>query len=91
MLANTTDWQTSIRTTYQVIASHQPIDWEKLKTHDGGNGRYDIQTGFISGNDMQQILAEDNPGMILTDDCVPVDNLLAPVFADIEQISMKQE
>ncbi len=40
---------------------------------------------------MQQILAEDNPGMILTDDYVPVDNLLAPVFADTEQISMTQE
>lgn len=91
LLANTADWQTSIRTTYQVIASHQPIDWEKLKTYDGGNGRYDIQTGYISEKDMQQILVEDNPGMILTDDYVPVDNLLAPVFADTEQISMTQE
>jgi len=91
LLANTADWQTSIRTTYQVIVSPQPIDWDKLKSYDGGNGRYDIQTGFISEKDMQQILAEDNPGMILTDDYVPVDNLLAPVFADTEQISMTQE
>lgn len=91
LLANTADWQTSIRTTYQVIASHQPIDWEKLKTYDGGNGRYDIQISFISEKDMQQILAEDNPEMILTDDYVPVDNLLAPVFNDTEQLSMTQE
>lgn len=91
LLANVADWQTSIRTTYQVIASHQPINWEKLKSFDGGNGRYDIKSSFISEEDKQRILAEDNPGMILTDNYVPVDNLLAPVFADTEQISMMRE
>ena len=62
-----------VRQTYVLVASQHPLD--------------DIMAGpslnsyFLAPADLQTYLQQE-PALLLTDDYVPVDNLLAPVFAD---------
>jgi spermidine synthase len=62
-----------VRQTYVIVASRHPLD--------------EVMTGptldpyFVSVPDLQ-IYLEQKIAVLLTDDYVPVDNLLAPVFAD---------
>jgi spermidine synthase len=65
------DWESSVRTTFVVVASKQPLQLDHLPVS---------ETPLASGY-LEAYLNMEEP-LILTDDYVPVDNLLAPVFAD---------
>ena len=91
LVATYADWETNLRTTYQVIASAAPIDFSRLDSLDGGDGVTEIGQWRIPDARVEQIISETRPYILLTDDYVPVDNLLAPVVADSERIGTGQE
>ena len=62
-----------IRQTYVIVASRQPL--EELAVNPS------LTQYFVSPTGLQTYLREE-PAVLLSDDYVPVDNLLAPVFAD---------
>ncbi|HBY98550.1 MAG TPA: spermidine synthase, partial [Chloroflexi bacterium] len=64
------NWRTVQRYTFVLVASEQPLD--DLYQHTGN---------FLSPDELQRYLDE-APSLILTDDHVPVDNLLAPVYRE---------
>jgi len=66
-----TNWRESTRTTFVVVASQQPLDLAHLP----------VGSEPLSEQDLADYLHLDPP-LILTDEYVPVDNLLAPVFED---------
>lgn len=70
------DWETSPRTTFVVIASPSPINRVALQA-----GSDHVKQWLIDDRRLEQLLAE-TPALILTDDFVPVDNLLAPVVEE---------
>ncbi len=64
-------WQESYRTTMVVVASQRPLDFSHMSPLEGP----------LAESTLQAYL-DVEPPLILTDDFVPVDNLLAPVFED---------
>jgi predicted membrane-bound spermidine synthase len=72
------DWETNSRTTFVLLASPQPIDREALQAATGGDGAAEIGQWAVTAERLAQLL-NDAPALVLTDDYVPVDNLLAPV------------
>jgi len=68
-------WRSTFRTTFVVVASHQPINLSKLANN----------LRPLSSSELQEYLDLEAP-MILTDDYVPVDNILAPVYIDSETL-----
>jgi spermidine synthase len=65
-------WKDSVRTTFVIAASQAPLDLRDVPEH-----------GYKPWSEEQlaEFLAAEPP-LILTDDYVPVDNLLAPVYED---------
>jgi len=68
VIPSTADWRTSTRTTWVVAASQVPIDLSGLPPDDAA----------LAPEALEAYLAE-KPFVLLTDDFVPVDNLMAPV------------
>jgi spermidine synthase len=67
--------------TYVVLAGRQPLDTEdflRAGKENGGKG----WTAHIMPQDILQGYLQTRPRLILTDDYVPVDNLIAPVFEE---------
>jgi len=64
-------WEESVRTTFVVVASKQPLQLDHLT----------VTEAPLPAEYLESYLSLEAP-LILTDDYVPVDNLLAPVFAD---------
>jgi len=64
-------WRDSVRTTFVIVASKQPVDLSHLP----------VSERPLPQEELDEYLALGKP-IILTDDYVPVDNLLAPVFRD---------
>ncbi len=64
-------WENSTRSTFVVVASRQTLDLHSL----------DMEHQPLTPEDLAAYLAQEPP-LILTDDFVPVDNLLLPVFRD---------
>jgi predicted membrane-bound spermidine synthase len=67
-------WRDAPRTTWVIVASQSPPDLSSVKSPGTPLPREELQA----------YLAMEEP-LILMDDYVPVDNLLAPVFADSER------
>jgi len=67
-------WRSAPRTTWVVVASQEPLELDHI-TSPGAP---------LPQDELDEYLAMEPP-LILTDDYVPVDNLLAPVFVDSEQ------
>jgi len=65
------DWRESVRMTFVIVAGRQPLDLSRLPA----------DRPALSPAELQAYL-DLEPALILTDDYVPVDNLLAPVFQD---------
>jgi len=65
------DWRSLSRTTFVIVASQAPLELENLELEDSP----------LSAEKLAEYMALDPP-LILTDEHVPVDNLLAPVFED---------
>ena len=64
-------WRESVRTTFVIVAGQQPLDLSRLS----------VNHQPLSEEELEAYLSLDPP-LILTDEYVPVDNLLAPVFED---------
>lgn len=77
-------WENAVRTTFVVIASPQALDLELLASLDGGDGEHQIRDWLLPAQQVEAMLSATAP-IVLTDDYVPVDNLLAPVFEESER------
>ncbi|MCE5259527.1 MAG: fused MFS/spermidine synthase [Chloroflexi bacterium] len=75
VIPSTEGWRTAFRTTFVIVASRQPIDLSSLLQ----------STAPLSHQELAEYLALEKP-LILTDDYVPVDTLLAPVYVDSERM-----
>jgi len=67
-------WREAPRTTWVIVASQSPPDLSAVKS----------PSTPLPDEELEAYLALEKP-IILTDDYVPVDNLLAPVFVDSER------
>lgn len=72
-------WLDTTRNTFIVLASARPIDIERLRTFDGGDGVRNIHQWIITSEERNRVM-QMGDGTILTDDHAPTDNLLAPMF-----------
>ena len=64
-----------------VVASPKGLDMEGFVKTVKGNGDKELTSHVMPPNRLQQYLKE-RPSVILTDDYVPVDNLIAPIFEE---------
>jgi spermidine synthase len=65
------NWEESVRSTFVIVASQQPIDLSALASGERA----------VPVDEFEAYMAMEEP-ILLTDDYVPVDNLLAPVFEE---------
>ncbi|MCL5276089.1 MAG: fused MFS/spermidine synthase [Chloroflexi bacterium] len=65
--------------TFIILASAQPIDTAKLRTLTGSDNVRDIDQWLLPDSKVTEML-QSGPQYTLSDDFVPVDNLLAPMF-----------
>lgn len=82
VMGDTTTWDSSFASTYVVSASDVPLDVNRLRTAiegQGAGGR--VVTNVMPAERMEQWLRTENPPL-LTDDYAPVDNFVAPLFAE---------
>jgi spermidine synthase len=81
VLADAEPWQSASPSTYVVAAGNIPVDPSELATARGQGPDGHIVTHIMPGDLMNQWLTDAN-APVLTDDYAPVDNLIAPVFAE---------
>jgi hypothetical protein len=80
-MADADPWQSSAPSTYVVAAGDQPVAPDRLAGVHGQGPNGTIATHIMPGELMHDWLdAAQAP--ILTDDYAPVDNLIAPIFAE---------
>ncbi|GAB4516557.1 MAG: hypothetical protein Kow0047_28470 [Anaerolineae bacterium] len=77
-------WRDAVRSTFVVIGSRTPVDLERLQALDGGDGAYHVRSWLLSPEAVRE-LSQAGSAVELTDDYVPVDHLLAPVFVESER------
>jgi spermidine synthase len=71
IIPSTPKWRETIRTTFVIAASQQPLDLRQIPS----------DYAVLSAEDLQSYLDIEAP-LMLSDDYVPVDNLMAPVVED---------
>jgi spermidine synthase len=81
ILADGQVWESSAASTYVVAASNHPLDFARLQQARGQGPDGRPVTRVMPPELMEQWLAEAR-APVLTDDYAPVDNLIAPVFAE---------
>ena len=81
VLSDAEPWQSADASTYVVAAGDSPISPSRLAGVHGQAGNGQIATHIMPGNLMHDWL-DQAAAPVLTDDYAPVDNLIAPVFAD---------
>jgi len=67
-------WENSVRTTFVIAASQVPVDLSRVPDSGYSPWSEEELAGFLAAE----------PPLILSDEYVPVDNLLAPVYEDSE-------
>ncbi len=72
-------WRDMTRNTFVLLASPKPIDMARLSSFDGGDGSRNVQDWYVDEVDFEAFVNA-GPKFLLTDDYVPTDNLLAPMF-----------
>jgi hypothetical protein len=72
---------TGFANTYVVVGTATPLDQDRLKSVKGQSAGGGLITNIMPADMMEQWLAT-APGVLLTDDFAPADNLVAPLFAD---------
>ena len=72
------NWRNLLRNTYVVLASPSPIDVNKLREVYGGDGARDVDNWLVREDEVYAVMS--NGTFVLTDEYVPTDNLLAPMF-----------
>jgi spermidine synthase len=81
VLSDAEPWQSTAPSTYVVAAGNEAVAPERLASVHGQGSNGTIATHIMPGDLMHQWL-DDAHAPILTDDYAPVDNLIAPVFAE---------
>jgi hypothetical protein len=81
VLADSEPWQSTAPSTYVVAAGNLPVDQDRLARVRGQGSENRVVTRIMPGDVQAQWLA-DAHAPVLTDDYAPVDNLIAPVFAE---------
>ncbi|HEY3288544.1 MAG TPA: fused MFS/spermidine synthase, partial [Anaerolineae bacterium] len=79
LIPTTRDYAAVTRSTFIVLASLQPIDTGQLRQLTGNDDVRDIDQWLLSDEQVLEMLKE-GPQFTLSDDFVPVDNLLMPMF-----------
>jgi len=81
ILSDGDTWGSTAASTYDVIAGNRPMNLEQLRQAQGQgpDGRH--VTAIMPADQMDGWLAEAR-APVLTDDYAPVDNLIAPIFAE---------
>jgi spermidine synthase len=79
------DWEKSKRNTFVILAGEEEIDpgrWNRVLKKLESDGKYNDmdKVSFLVPKDKTQQFTEDKKAVVLTDNYVPVDNLLAPLF-----------
>jgi hypothetical protein len=67
--------------THVVLASPGRLDLDNFVATLQGNGKGEMNAHVMPSDRLQQYLKE-RPTVVLTDDYVPVDNLIAPIFEE---------
>ncbi|MBI3914717.1 MAG: fused MFS/spermidine synthase, partial [Chloroflexi bacterium] len=80
LVANSADWQTLGRATFVIVATDRALDPQEVMRVADELG-YAAVTFIVPPDALAEYLAQEPP-LILSDDYAPVDNLLAPTFAD---------
>jgi hypothetical protein len=75
------NWDSSAPSTYVVAAGNQPLDPERLRQVRGQGPDGRVVTHSMPSDRMREWLAAAHAA-VLTDDYAPVDNLIAPIFAE---------
>jgi spermidine synthase len=78
---NSESWRTTPRTTYVVLASATPLDWDALEQISTPARTRQFIYFVLDDAALSAFLDEVNP-ILLTDRYAPVEQLLAPVFRD---------
>lgn len=81
VLAEGAPWESTFANTYVVAASLTPLDEARLRQVRGQGAGGQTITGIMPAERFERWLAE-GPPVLLTDDYAPVDNLIAPLFAE---------
>jgi len=81
VLADGDTWSSNQPSTYVVAAGREAVAPERLARAAGQGPNGSIATRIMPGDQMHQWL-DDAHAPVLTDDYAPVDNLIAPIFAD---------
>ena len=81
VLAESDTWQSSSASTYVVAASDSAVEPERLSQVHGQGANGSLTTHIMPGQMMHDWL-DAAAAPVLTDDHAPVDNLIAPIFAD---------
>ena len=81
VLSDAEPWESPAPSTYVVAAGNAAVAPERLATVHGQGSNGSVVTHIMPGDVMHQWL-DDAQAPILTDDYAPVDNLIAPVFAE---------
>ena len=81
VMADAEPWQSTAASTYVVAAGNQAVGPDRLAGVHGQGPNGSVVTHIMSGELMRQWL-DDAHAPVLTDDYAPVDNLIAPIFAE---------
>jgi spermidine synthase len=81
VLSDAEPWQSTAPSTYVVAAGNEAVAPERLATVRGQGSNGSVVTHIMPG-DLMHLWLDDAQAPILTDDYAPVDNLIAPVFAE---------
>lgn len=81
MTADGAPWQSTAPNTYVVVGSATPLDQARWANTRGLGSRGEIVTGILPAAELDEYLRTAG-GVTLTDDYVPADNLIAPIFAE---------
>jgi spermidine synthase len=81
LLTLTSDYDHMGISTYVVVVSPKRMDMDDFVKQMKGNGNKEMTSHVMPQDRLQQYLKE-RPSVVLTDDYVPVDNLIAPIFEE---------
>lgn len=81
MTADGAPWQSSVPNTFVVVGSATPLDQVRWSRTRGLGSAGELITGIMPAPDLDEYLRTAG-GVVLTDDYVPADNLIAPIFAE---------
>ncbi len=84
LIPTSDNWETLVRNTYVVLASPAPIDVDRLRQVYGGDTVRAVDGWLVSEDQLRAVM--NNGNIVLTDEFVPTDRLLAPMFEASESM-----